>query len=105
MLESKKFLSLIDEHQGLPIAFVFYDRFTRKFGPLNVAGSINEVVFNACNYLKSVEDKNISLEHIDVYIAGVAIVERCEYNLKEEPVLFFNGSEYSYAYNILLEQV
>lgn len=104
MFDSKKFIDLLHEYKGVPVAFVFYDRFQKKYGPLNVCNSINEVVFNACNYLKSVQQNNISLSHIDVYIAGTAFVDCCVYNLIE-PVLFFNGSFYDEVYDTVLQEV
>ena len=106
MFDSKQYNNVFKafEGSGSGVAFVFYDRFTKKFGPLNICSSIGEVVYTACNYLKSVEDKNISLSHIDVYVVGNANVEECVYDLCK-PVLFFNGQEYNYAYNCLVEEV
>ena len=73
MFDSKQYNNVFKAFQGSSVAFVFYDRFTKKFGPLNVCSSIGEVVYTACNYLKSVEDKNISLSHIDVYVVGTYV--------------------------------
>lgn len=103
MFDSKKFDEIYNKFLGAPVVFVFYDRFTKKFGPLNVASNIDDVVYSASNLLKSVEDKNISLDHIDVYLLGYANVEKCQYDFWDEPELFFNGSDYKSAYNNILE--
>lgn len=105
MFDSKNFQSLLEKYDNHPVGFVFYDRFTKKYGPLNSCSNIKEAVFNACNFLKSVEDKNISLEHIDVYIAGIVEVHSFSYELLKDPLLFFNGSDYKQAYNLILEEV
>ena len=104
MFDSKKFNEYLSAYQGAQVVFVFYDRFSKKFGPLNVANSIYEVVYNASNYLKSVEEKNISLEHIDVYLLGLCSLEKAEYNIGDQ-ILFFNASDYKEAYNTVLNEV
>ncbi len=104
MFDSQKFQNLLKQYNNGDIVFVFYDRFTKKFGPLNVCKSINEVVFTACNFIKDVELKNISLSHIEVYIAGYANVDTCFYDLNE-PAFFFNASDYKDAYNTVLMEV
>lgn len=104
MFDSKYFIDIVEDYQGASVVFVFYDKFSKKFGPLNVAPSINEVVYNACNLLKSVEEKNISLEHISVYVVGLCNPDECDYNLNR-PTLFFNGVDYKEAYNTVLNEV
>lgn len=104
MFDSKNFLNVVEKFSDGSLSFVFFDRFTKKFGPLNVANSINEVVYNSCNLLKSVEDKNISLSHIDVYIVGYANVDTCNYEFNT-PTFFFNGQNYKEAYEFILEEV
>ena len=105
MLDSKYVQKILNDYGYEPVAFVFYDRFTKKFGPLNSCSNIKEAVYSACNYLKSVEEKNISLEHIDVYIAGIVDVPSFRYELLSEPLFFFNGSGYQYVYSCILEEV
>ena len=105
MFDSQEFHRLLKEYAFMPISFVFYDRFSKKFGPLNVSSNIKDCVYTASNFLKSVEDKNISLHHIDVYIIGSADVENASYDFFSKPVLFFNGSDYKEAYNTVLDEV
>lgn len=105
MFDSKNFQSILDKYTYEPVGFVFYDRFAKKFGPINACSNIKEVVYNACNFLQSVEDKNISLDHIDVYIVGVVNVPVFHYELLSDPLLFFNGSDYKDAYNTVLGEV
>lgn len=102
MFDVKHFEDVKSNYEGLSTAFVFFDSFTKKFGPLNVATSFDEAIYISCNYLKSVEDKNISLSHISVYVCGSAFLEDCVYNL-HKPMFLFNASDYKEVYSHILE--